>query len=549
MEQLSSAINVSPYLAKILVQRGVDTFEKAKTFFRPSLGQLHDPFLMKDLDIAVNRLTNAVFNKEKILIYGDYDVDGTTAVSLLYLFLTQYSDNIDYYIPDRYSEGYGISAKGIEHAKKENYNLIIALDCGIRAVAQARQAKEANIDLIICDHHLPGDELPDAYAILDPKQMSCGYPFKELSGCGVGFKLLQGFCQQNTIEFSKLLQFLDLVVVSIASDIVPIVDENRVLAHYGLKKLNEDPSAGLKSLIDISGKKKRFTISDVVFSIGPRINAAGRLSHARESVRLLINDGEESSSLADQLNSRNTDRRAFDQAITTEALQMIDEFPSDKKSTVLYKEDWHKGVVGIVASRCIEHHHRPTIILTKSGDKATGSARSIDGFDIHKAIGLCHELLDQFGGHTHAAGLTLPVSNVAAFIDRFEEVVSSTIQPDQLIAKLEIDTAISLSNVHFKTLNIIDQMGPFGPKNQDPLFGTKNVWFVAMPKILKEKHVKGFVRSSDCERPVECIGFGLAEKVKNIKVGHPFHIAFHIDENNYMGNKSIILNLKDIQFD
>lgn len=549
VEKLGKELNINHYLSGILIQRGIATFDQAKEFFRPSLSRLHDPFLMLNMDEAVNRLTEAVFNEEKILIYGDYDVDGTTSVSLVYLFLKQFTNHLEFYIPDRYSEGYGISEKGIDYAIANEFQLIIALDCGIRAVDRAEQAKNAGIDLIICDHHLPGEDLPDAFAILDPKQKECKYPFKELSGCGVGFKLLEGFCQQNTIEKERLFDLLDLVAVSIASDIVPIVGENRILAFYGLKKLNRAPSAGLKSLIEISGKKNEFSISDVVFSIGPRINAAGRLTHAKESVNLLIGDAQETDAFADNLNDRNKERREFDQSITAEALEMIADFKEERKSTVLYKEDWHKGVIGIVASRCIEHYHRPTIILTESKGMATGSARSVDGFDVHSAISECADLLEQFGGHTHAAGLTLPLDNVEKFITRFEEVVSDRILPDQLIPKIEIDAEIPLSAITFKTFNVMNQMAPFGPQNMAPTFGTKNVIVDTTPKVMKEKHIKGFLHAENSTKLFEFIGFGMAEKMEQLVVGSPFHIAYHLEENNYMGNKSLILNLRDIRFD
>ncbi|WP_424962490.1 single-stranded-DNA-specific exonuclease RecJ [Ekhidna sp.] len=549
VDKLSKELNINEYLAKILVQRGIHTFDQAKTFFRPSLSHLHDPFLMLNMDKAVNRLTEAVFNQEKILIYGDYDVDGTTSVSLMYLFLKEFTDQLEFYIPDRYTEGYGISKKGIDHAIENGFQLIIALDCGVRAIDRARQAKDANIDLIICDHHLPGEELPEAFALLDPKQPNCKYPFKELSGCGVGFKLLEGFCQQNTIEKEKLFNFLDLVAVSIGCDIVPIVGENRILAFYGLKKLNQSPSAGLKSLIEVSGKKNEFSVSDVVFSIGPRINAAGRLTHAKESVNLLIGDAKETSAFADNLNDRNKERREFDQTITAEALEMIASSSEERKSTVLFKEDWHKGVIGIVASRCIEHYHRPTIILTESKGMATGSARSVDGFDVHEAISECADLLEQFGGHTHAAGLTLPLDNVEQFIDRFEKVVSERILPEQLIPKVGIDTEIPLSFINFKTYNIMNQMAPFGPQNMSPLFGTKNVIVDTTPKVIKDKHIKGFLHAENSTKLFEFIGFGMADKLEQIKTGAPFHIAYHLEENNYMGNKSLILNLKDVRFD
>lgn len=549
LASLSKELNISAPLAEILIQRGVHSFDQAKSFFRPSLEQLHDPFEMLHMDQAVNRLTEAIFNKEKILLYGDYDVDGTTSVSLLLLFLRNYSDRVDFYIPDRYTEGYGISAKGIDYAKAQGFDLIIALDCGIRATERAAQAKTLGMDLIICDHHLPGPQLPDAYAILDPKQADCPYPFKELSGCGVGFKLLEGFCQQNTIEKERLFEYLDLVAVSIACDIVPIVGENRTLCFYGLKKLNEAPSAGLKSLIEIAGKKVPLHVSDVVFALGPRINAAGRLSHAKESVKLLIGSATKVGEYADYLNTRNLERRKQDQQITAEALEMIASDPSEKKTTVLFKPSWHKGVIGIVASRCIEHYHRPTIILTESEGKATGSARSVDGFDIHEAIGACAQWLDQYGGHMHAAGLTLPLENVATFASAFEAVVSKTILQEQLIPSVAIDLNLPFRFVHFKTYNIIRQMAPFGPHNPAPLFGTKNVYLAQEPTVLKEKHVKGFLCEERGGPSFEFIGFGLAEKMAKIKSEEPFQVAFHLEENNFRGNRSLILNVKDIRFD
>ncbi|MEM6642361.1 MAG: single-stranded-DNA-specific exonuclease RecJ [Bacteroidota bacterium] len=547
INELSKVINVNVHLSKILVQRGICTFNQAKDFFRPSLSHLHDPFLMKNMSCAVNRLTEAVFSKEKILIYGDYDVDGTTSVSLMYLFLRDFTDQLEYYIPDRYTEGYGISEVGIDYASENQFSLIIALDCGIRAVDRARQASALGIDLIICDHHLPGLELPKATAILDPKQEDCSYPFKELSGCGVGFKILQGFCQQNTIPKEKLFSYLDLVAVSIASDIVPIVGENRILAFYGLKKLNESPSAGLKSLIEISGRKKKFSISDVVFSIGPRINAAGRLAHAKESVKLLIGDEADTDKFADVLNDRNTARRTFDQQITAEALSMIAELPASKKSTVLFKEDWHKGVIGIVASRCIERYHRPTIILTSSNGVATGSARSVEGFDVHAAIHDCAHLLSQYGGHRHAAGLSLPLSNVKEFIAAFEEVVGSKILPEKLVPKLEIDCEIPLTAINYKMYSILNQMAPFGPGNPSPIFSARSVVIDTEPTILKEKHVKGFMHDVDSTKLFEFIGFGLAEKMAEVQLGQPFQVAFHLEENEYLGNRSLILNIKDIK--
>lgn len=548
VDALSKSINVNEYLGKILVQRGIDSFDKAKEFFRPNLDMLHDPFEMKGMHTAINRLSDAVFHNEKILLYGDYDVDGTTSVSLLFMFLSQFTEKVEYYIPDRYTEGYGVSQKGISYAINEAFDLIITLDCGIRAVERINTANNAGIDVIICDHHIPGDLLPNALAILDPKQVDCQYPFKELSGCGVGFKLLEGFCYQNTIDKNKLFGYLDLVAVSIASDIVPIVDENRVLAFYGLKKLNEQPSAGLQSLIEIANRKPPLSITDVVFSIGPRINATGRLTHAKESVNLLIGKPINTVALAENLNERNAERRELDRTITQEALEMIEK-STTRCSSVLFKDSWHKGVVGIVASRCIEYYHRPTIVLTESKGKATGSARSVDGFDVYQAICQCENFLDQFGGHTHAAGLTMPLENVDAFRDKFEEVVASRILPEQLIPKISIDTFIPLSYLTFKMASIIYQMEPCGPENMHPVFGTKNVYFKNEPTVLKGKHLKGFLTEMGNERAYEFIGFGLAHKIEGMDISQPFQVAYHLEENEYLGNRTLSINLKDLVFD
>lgn len=550
IKTLSVELNINPSLATLLAQRGIKTFQMARDFFRPKLDQLHDPFVMKDMDIAVNRVCEAVSNHENILIYGDYDVDGTTSVALVYGFLKNFTDKIHYYIPDRYSEGYGVSQKGIEWAAANEIGLIITLDCGIKANDKVELAREFDIDVIICDHHTPGEKLPQAYAVLDPKRRDCQYPFKELSGCGVGFKLLQGFCLQNTVPEKRLFNFLDLVAVSIASDIVPIVGENRILAYYGLRKLNHDPSPGLKSLIEVSGIRGDISISDVVFYLGPRINAAGRLTHAKESVRLLISQDEEDlNEFSQQLNQTNTDRRDFDMTITDEALEMIasDQKMVDAKSTVLFKDSWHKGVIGIVASRCTEHYYRPTIILTESNEKATGSARSVEGFDIYQAILQCSDLLEQFGGHTHAAGLTLSLENIEAFSKRFEEVVSSSINEQILTPKLEIDLVVPLSFVNFKTHSILKQMAPFGPQNMQPLFVSNNVIARSTPYIIKDQHLKIQISQEGDQRIYECIGFGLAHKADLIKPGEPFSVAYNIEENNYMGNKTLQLRLKDIK--
>ncbi|HCX21915.1 MAG: single-stranded-DNA-specific exonuclease RecJ [Flammeovirgaceae bacterium] len=549
-ETLSQELNINTQLVELLLQRGIETFEDAKTFFRPSLNDLHDPFLMKGMDIAVNRLCDAIFSQEKIMIYGDYDVDGTTSVSLMYGFLGKFSEHLTYYIPDRYTEGYGISTRGIEKAKEDGIHLIISLDCGIRAVDKAKLANSYDIDLIICDHHLPGDELPNALAILDPKQADCKYPYKELSGCGVGFKLLQGFCMQNSIDLEELFHFMDLLAVSIASDIVPITGENRVMAFYGLKKLNHSPCPGLQALIDVSGLKGELDISSIVFYIGPRINATGRLTHAHDSVRLLTaKDPSETEAFAEVLNAKNRERKDFDKSITEEALEMVeaDEQLKTARSTVLFKNDWHKGVIGIVASRCIEKYYRPTIILTESSEKATGSARSIEGFDIHDAISQCSDLLEQFGGHTHAAGLTMPIDNVPAFQQKFEEIVASTIASDILTPKIDVDLEVDLDFVNYKNYSIIKQMSPFGPHNQKPIFISRNVQLKYPAKIVKEEHLKVCIYQDGQEFVYDAIGFGLAEKAALLESNKLFDIAYQIEENEYRGNKSLQLNIKDVK--
>lgn len=548
VETLAKEINVSKPLATLLAQRGIHSYDEARNFFRPNLEDLHDPFLMKGMTEAVNRLCDAVFNGEKILVYGDYDVDGTTAVATVYSFLKKFTADIAFYVPDRYTEGYGVSEKGVRWAAEQEFDLMICLDCGIRAVKNISLAKELGLDVIVCDHHLPGEVLPPALAILDPKQVDCNYPFKELCGCGVGFKLLQGFCQQNTIEFKELYEYLDLVAVSIGSDIVPIVGENRTLAFYGLQKINQQPSAGLKALKDISGFKNALSISDVVFYLGPRINAAGRLSHAKESVNLLINNNEnELLELAKVLNDRNVERKDFDQSITAEALEMIEDHFPETKSSVLFKSDWHKGVVGIVASRCIEHYYRPTIILTESAGVATGSARSVDGFDVHEAIGNCEHLLQQYGGHQHAAGLSLSLDNVEAFRQAFENEVGRTITPDQLIPKLMVDLEVDFDFLTFKTLGIINQMAPFGPQNLQPTFSTRNVFVKNAPRLLKDTHLKLMIYQEGHVGGLEAIGFGLGHLADQIVPNKPFEIAYHLEQNEFQGNKTLQLNLKDIK--
>lgn len=548
IDAFANELNVDRIIARLLIQRGIDSFELAKEFFRPTLQSLHDPFFMTDMDKAITRLNDAIFNNERILIFGDYDVDGTTSVALMYNFLRELHDNLDAYVPDRYIEGYGISKKGIDYAETTGCTLIIALDCGITAVDEIDYANSKSIDFIICDHHLPGSQLPKACAVLDPKRKDCPYPYDQLSGCGVGFKLLQGFCIQNTIDLKRLYNYLDLVAVSIASDIVPITGENRVLAWFGLKKLNAQPIIGLKALIEIAGYKKEMDISDVVFGIGPRINAAGRISHAKSAVDLLTSQSfEDALLLSEKLNVNNKERKSYDESITHEALENIHQTPNylQKKSTVLFNESWHKGIVGIVASRCIEKHYRPTIILTESNKKATGSARSVDGFDIYTAISTCSDLLDNFGGHRHAAGLTLELNKVDEFVERFESAVSELITSEMLVPKIKIDAEIELEEVDYSLYNILKQMGPFGPGNMQPVFRANNVVVRNKVRVLKDAHLKLFIGQPGSSASFDVIGFGLSEFATSLD--DPFDIAFTIEENNYMGNRALQLNLKDIK--
>lgn len=549
IQSLSEAINVNETLATLLLQRGIDTFDAAKDFFRPSLKKIHDPFLMKDMDKAINRLTEAISSNEKIMIYGDYDVDGTTSVSTVYGFLRKFHANLEYYIPDRYKEGYGVSQAGIDHAKSIGVSLIISLDCGIKAIDKIAYAKELNIDFIVCDHHRPGKELPPAIAVLDPKREDCAYPYKELCGCGVGFKLLQAFCMQQSIPEEELFDFLDLVAIATASDIVPITGENRILTYHGLEKMNRSPRPGVKALIDVSGFKKKVNITNIVFGVGPRINAAGRIDHAKRAVELLLSEDEKSATeFAAGINDRNDLRKDFDKSITSEALEMIAENTVDKATTtVLFKEDWHKGVIGIVASRCIETYYRPTIILTRSNGKATGSARSVRGFDVYEAISACAEHLDQFGGHMYAAGLTLPVENIEAFKQKFEEVVASSITEDLLTPKVDIDATLDLDMVSMKFLNILDQMEPFGPENLQPTFASLDVEIVGEPRLLKEEHLKMTVKQKGGKKSFDAIGFGMGKHFETIKKASHIDICYHLDENTFMDRTSIQLRLKDVQ--
>ncbi|MFP4090238.1 MAG: single-stranded-DNA-specific exonuclease RecJ [Cyclobacteriaceae bacterium] len=549
VQQLAAAINVNPALARLLVQRGVTDFEEAKRYFRPSLKMLHDPFLMKDMDHAVNRLILAMERQEKILIYGDYDVDGTSSVALTYGFLRTIYEPIEYYIPDRYKEGYGISEEGIAYAVEQGFTLIIALDCGIRAVNLINEARKKNIDFIICDHHRPGDQLPPAHAILNTKQEGCHYPYKELCGCGVGFKLLHGYCIKVKKYHKQLVEWLDLVAVAIAADIVPITGENRIMTYFGLIRLNESPRPGLKALANLAALKSEINVENIVFGFAPRINAAGRMEHAKAAVQLLLAENEESAiSLANDLNIQNTERQGYDSSMTQEALEMIerDEALSKAKATVLFKKDWHKGVVGIVASRCVEKYYRPTIILTESNNKASGSARSVDGFDVYAAIDACSDLLEQFGGHKYAAGLTMPVENVPVFQQRFEEVVTKMITEEQLTPLVNIDALIELADVNTKFYNIIKQMAPFGPGNMRPIFMSENLMVYGYPQILKEQHLKFSVRQEGSQKVYTAIGFGMAHFYEMV-MEKPFKMAYTVDENHYNGTTSLQLMIRDIK--
>ncbi len=550
IRQLSSDINVNPALAALLIQRQIYTYDQAKSFFRPSLKQLPNPFLMKDMDHAVNRLILAIKRGEKILVYGDYDVDGVTSVTLVYGFLKKIYPYVDFYIPDRYTEGYGVSAQGIAYAAEQDYSLVIALDCGITSVALINQARKQGIDFIICDHHRPGEQLPPAHAILNPKQEGCPYPYKELCGCGVGFKLLQGFCQQINKHATELHQQMDLLAVAIAADIVPVTGENRILTYFGLKKLNESPRPGLKAMAHLAGLRGEFTVDKVVFGFAPRINAAGRMRHASDAVAVLLADTEEEAlQLAEGLNVHNAQRKNVDTLITQEALDMIenDDLLRNAKSTVLFKHDWHKGVVGIVASRCIEKYYRPTIILTASNEKATGSARSVNGFDVYEAISECADLLEQFGGHTHAAGLTLAIDKVPLFQKKFEEAVARRITPAQLTPQFEIDLPISFSDISKKFYKVIQQMGPFGPYNMRPTFVSENLYVSGNAQVMKEKHLKFYVKQADTSAEFCAVGFGMVGLYDLVSRNVPFKMAYTIEENDFNGDCSLQLMIKDIK--
>lgn len=549
VDKLSKELNIDEVLAEMLVRRGVHSFDEAKSFFRPDIRHLHDSFLMKSMPEAIDRIERAIASGEGILIYGDYDVDGTTAVALTYSFFKEFHSKITYYIPDRYKEGYGISTQGIDFAFEQDYSLIIALDCGIKSIDKVAYAKEKGIDFIICDHHLPGEEIPDAIAVLDPKRADCEYPYKELSGCGLGFKLIQAYADKNNLPQEKIEAYLDLVAVSIASDIVPITGENRILAYFGLRKLNENPCKGLQALKELSGKTDDFTITDIVFSIGPRINAAGRIDDAKKAVQLLIADSTE---LAEDagfiINLKNAERKEFDSNITEQALNMILNSPEmeHRKSTVVFNEGWHKGVIGIVASRLTEKYYRPTIVLTQSNGMVSGSARSVVGYDLYEALCECSDLLEQFGGHKYAAGLTMRPENVEAFSQRFEEVVAASITDDLLVQEVSIEAEIDLNIITPKFFRIIAQFAPFGPQNMSPVFMSRNVYSYAYGSIVGNNHLKMQIRQPDS--PIfDCIAFGFGEELEQINKGKPFDVCYTIEQNVWKDRKKIQLNIKGIK--
>ncbi|HPF52387.1 MAG TPA: single-stranded-DNA-specific exonuclease RecJ [Draconibacterium sp.] len=554
VKHLSAALNVNMVIARLLVQRGIKTYNEAKAFFRPRLSDLHDPFLMKDMDKAVARLEKAINNQEKVIVYGDYDVDGTTSVALMYLFLQQRIKEIEYYIPDRYSEGYGISPKSIDYAVDNGYTLVVALDCGIKAVDKIAKAKERGLDFIICDHHNPGEKVPEAAAVLDPKQPGCNYPYKELSGCGVGFKLLQAYSKKNNVEYEEIYDLLDLVAVSIAADIVPITGENRVLAYYGLKKLNSNPGVGLQTIINFAGiNGTEITISDIVFKIGPRLNASGRIEHGKKSVQILVSDDEDKSDLlGEEIDSFNEIRKTLDRDITLDALDMIEKSEELKSmnSTVLYNRDWHKGVVGIVASRVTEQYYRPTVILTESNGLATGSARSVRDFDLYEAIGQCSDLLESYGGHMYAAGLTMKIENIPEFRRRFEEIVTAQITDKQQVQSIDVDAKITLSEITPRFFRILKQFAPYGPHNMLPIFVTEDVFDAGTSRLVgkNKEHLKLDLVEPDVNSGIfPGIAFNQSEAYNLITSGSPFDVCYSIHENEYRGKTNLQLYVRDIK--
>lgn len=553
VKQLAGVLGVSESLANLMVQRNISCAAEADNFFYPSLDNLHDPFLMKDMDVAVDRISTAIKKNERILVYGDYDVDGTTAVALMYSFLKDQYSNVDYYIPDRYKEGYGVSYQGLDFASQNNCKVVITLDCGIKAVEKVKYARTKGLDVIICDHHYPGEEIPKAVAVLDPKQHSCCYPYKELSGCGVGFKLIHAYSRVHGIPFDNIAHYLDLVAVSIASDIVPITGENRVMAYFGLKRLNESPRTGLKEIIRESEVTKALTIEDVVFKIGPRINAAGRMETGSKAVDLLVSrDTALATGISKEINNFNIERRSIDRIITTEAMRMIaDDLGSvNSRTTVLYNPTWKKGVIGIVASRLIETYYRPTVILTESNGFATGSARSVHGYDLYQAIEACSDLLESFGGHMFAAGLTLKKENIKPFMERFELYVNETITEDQLFPRIFIDTELSFSEINESFFNTMSKFQPFGPENMSPVFVSRNIFDTGSGRMVGSsgEHLKlDLCQESTGQKSFSAIAFSQADHFEYIKAGNPFDICYSLEMNEFRGNRNLQINVKDIK--
>jgi len=553
--KLADELSISPILARLLIQREIYTFNDARSFFRPDLADLHDPFLMADMDKAVDRLTKAMQHNEKILIYGDYDVDGTTSVSLVYKFLQKFYNNIDFYIPDRYNEGYGISVQGIDFAAQNDFRLIIALDCGIKAVEKVKYASSLGVDFIICDHHTPDAVLPPAIAVLDPKRDDCNYPYKHLSGCGVGFKLMQAFTIVNNIDFNQLTPLLDLLALSIASDIVPITGENRILAFFGLKQINTNPSVGLKGILEVCGlSEKEISISDIVFKIGPRINASGRMKLASEAVQLLVSSNPAFvREKSDTINEYNNDRKDLDKNITDEAIALIasDERYSTRRSIVVHKPDWHKGVIGIVASRLSEEYYKPSIVLTNSNGLASGSARSVPGFDIYKAIDSCRDLLETFGGHMYAAGLSMKEENIQQFTERFEQYVAENILEEQTYPQIDIDAVLEFKDITPKFFRVLKQFGPFGPGNMKPVFVSKKVFDYGTSRLVgkEQEHLKLELVDSSSENVMNGIAFRMFAYNDHLKALNPLDICYTLEENTFNGNTNIQLMIRDIKID
>ena len=556
VDAFRSKLKVDSIVAELLLQRGIDSFDMAQDFFRPKLDQLHDPFLMKDMEAAVDRLQEAIDEDQKVMLFGDYDVDGTTAVAMMYSFLKD-TLKVDYYIPDRYAEGYGLSKQGIDVAKEHDVSLIICLDCGIKAVDKIAYAKSLGIDFIVCDHHMPGEELPDAI-VLDPKRKDCSYPYDELSGCGVGFKLLQGMCEHNNWSTDKLFEHLDLLAVSIGADIVPVTGENRILCYHGMKQLNANPRVAFKELLTLANKQFPVTLTDVIFSIAPRINAAGRLRSGKHAVALMVSENlDDITSLADDINNDNLERRQLDQQITEEAKEIVEKRWEEKKSfsNVVFKENWHKGVVGIVASRLIEKFYRPTIVLTESNGMVTGSARSIKDFNVYDALNACSEHLEQFGGHMYAAGMTLKRENLEPFMEAFEAYAKENLTSEMLIEEQEVDVELGFNQIFSSEENrmkipklkrILSQFEPHGPGNMKPVFISKNVFSTDM-RLLKEAHIKLSMTQPEHDVVIEGIGFNQSESANIVAAGMPFDVVYTLESNKWMDRETLQLNIKDVR--